>query len=452
MRYIFLFAILIMGLVPVALYWLVMEVNPQGTDVQQSEIKKDKSDTFERKMYNSLNVDDTQIRKKKVRKGVNILEIKPDCRDGDCSRRLHKGSVGKQQGTDVQQSEIKKDKSDTFERKMYNNLNVDDTQIRKKKVRKGVNILEIKPDCRDGDCSRRLHEGSVGKQHSICNLGSNDEIILFVAILTSRDNYNNRQTIRSTWVSISQNNTSSVRYMFVTGKGGQSLDDECKKYNDIVMGDFRDNPELITQKTMFAMQWFSKFCTGAKFFMKLQDDVFVNLPRLLRWLRQNQKELKDMILSNECKFNESVPLEDIEEWQALQRTFGENKQLSDMHYPPYCATDNFITSGTVLLDLNEKYLPELTHVPSKEHIFIGLGLYILPYKVTLRSINLVLYVDYSKKDLSSWVEDIKGGGEVLSFHSTPLADMPYLWTEVDSYSKTFYLFLGKRDTKWDYIA
>ena len=63
---------------------------------------------------------------------------------------------------------------------------------------------------------------------------------------------------------------------------------ESIKYKDIIMENFIDSYGNLTLKTMMGLKWASRYCGRAKFVYKVDDDMFVNVQNLLKYLQQYQ--------------------------------------------------------------------------------------------------------------------------------------------------------------------
>ncbi|XP_052838484.1 beta-1,3-galactosyltransferase 1 [Drosophila gunungcola] len=155
---------------------------------------------------------------------------------------------------------------------------------------------------------------------------------LVIAVCTGLDNFIQRQTIRETWGNTTEFNYPafvklhghlkgqylpplperlklygdylhgegdsmivSVRIVFIVGRqrddelaGNETLTrihSEAEQYNDIIQENFVDSYNNLTLKSVMAMKHISKSCSNSSaFFLKCDDDTFVNVPNLLHFL------------------------------------------------------------------------------------------------------------------------------------------------------------------------
>ncbi|KAL8612910.1 hypothetical protein ACOMHN_034987 [Nucella lapillus] len=109
---------------------------------------------------------------------------------------------------------------------------------------------------------------------------------------------NVRQAIRTTWASPAygghwpgdaRNLTSLVKVVFVLGvkpaSEGPNLEEEARKFRDIVQLDFQETYFNLSLKMALAVEWSVHRCPGADHVMKVDDDTFVELSLLLDLLQ-----------------------------------------------------------------------------------------------------------------------------------------------------------------------
>lgn len=105
---------------------------------------------------------------------------------------------------------------------------------------------------------------------------------LWVGMVSSApQNFYNREKIRTTW-------GNSQQVVFLLGLANSTLqpliEQEAREYGDIVQGSFIDSYRNLTYKHVMGLLWATKNCPGARYLLKLDDDVFVNTPYLNSYL------------------------------------------------------------------------------------------------------------------------------------------------------------------------
>ncbi|NWR25684.1 B3GL1 acetylgalactosaminyltransferase, partial [Emberiza fucata] len=204
---------------------------------------------------------------------------------------------------------------------------------------------------------------------------------LVILVASSPGDVQARQAIRITWGSRGSWWGQRVLTLFLLGQDMQSEDraaalaveDESILYGDIIRQDFVDTYDNLTLKTIMAFQWFSEFCSSARFFMKTDVDVFINTPNLVQLLLQ--------LNSSENVFT-GYPLIDNSAHRGLDRKrFISYQEYPFRLYPPYCSGLGYILDGKLALRTYEL----MGHVkPVKfEDVYVGICLNILNVNITL---------------------------------------------------------------------
>ena len=118
---------------------------------------------------------------------------------------------------------------------------------------------------------------------------------MIVLVYSATNNFRKRASLRRTWADPRILNIKRFSVVFLLGttedKDQQRLIDlENERYKDIVMGDFLDSYQNLTHKGLFGFQWIMDFCQNARIVLKVDDDVFVNIFRLLESTRKDSFE------------------------------------------------------------------------------------------------------------------------------------------------------------------
>ncbi|XP_022221316.2 beta-1,3-galactosyltransferase 5-like [Drosophila obscura] len=124
-----------------------------------------------------------------------------------------------------------------------------------------------------------------------------------IIVHTAPDNHEKRSVIRETWGGVNSPSGSPLRLIFALGNiQNSSLEsailDEQAQYGDLLQGNFIDTYSNITYKHVMALKWFNYHCNSAQFLLKVDDDIFVNAPLLLKNLKEpklSNKQLDNLI-------------------------------------------------------------------------------------------------------------------------------------------------------------
>lgn len=157
----------------------------------------------------------------------------------------------------------------------------------------------------------------------------------------------NRQALRDTWF----HSDSRILFLFALGKTHSNslqkrIEKENEKYNDILQGSFIDTYHNLTYKHTMLFKWFNTHCSGVKYLVKMDDDVYMNIPAVIHYLEQTKNEnhaimgryLGLQYLIREGKWNVTR-----EEWKE------------DV-YPPYAYGASLIYSSKFVYDAYQRTL------------------------------------------------------------------------------------------------
>ena len=257
------------------------------------------------------------------------------------------------------------------------------------------------------------------------------EVELVICVPVKQDRMDRREVIRNTWGSYGRYggrpvdvSNSSVRrsssilkdirtsgakgeiiLLFFLGSsrlpGAKLLQEDIEKeariHGDIYQADFIDTYENLTLKTISLLKFMSSECPNARYVAKIDDDMFVNIPLLLKELRNQTEYVKGRIARGEL--NVSLPAKDtVRKSDVPPFAYGvlykkaivirdkTSKWFTPEHlykpnfYPPYLSGTGYAMSGSAAVKLYEASL----RIPLfwMEDIFIT-GMCALDANVTL---------------------------------------------------------------------
>ncbi|CAL9695829.1 unnamed protein product [Knipowitschia caucasica] len=201
-----------------------------------------------------------------------------------------------------------------------------------------------------------LHPYLISQSDKCSN---SNKILLLLFVKSPPQNVDRRHNIRQTWGkegSIRETLNSSVKVMFVLGvhpnlqqqQNTQNLvENESRIYEDIIQQNFLDTFHNLTTKLIMQFHWATNYCSKAKFVMSADDDIFVHMPNMVRYLRgKNKKQVSNFwvghvhrgappIRRKESKYH--VPVE-LYPWPS---------------YPDYTAGAGYVVSGDVATKIHQ---------------------------------------------------------------------------------------------------
>lgn len=75
-----------------------------------------------------------------------------------------------------------------------------------------------------------------------------------------------------------------------------SLEAESYMYSDIIRGRFIDSYNNLTLKTISSLEWVDTYCPRAAYVLKTDDDMFINVLRLMAFIDKHRLEERQKII------------------------------------------------------------------------------------------------------------------------------------------------------------
>lgn len=184
------------------------------------------------------------------------------------------------------------------------------------------------------------------------NLCYKQHVFLFVYVHSAPANFKKRLMIRNTWGNAKYYPGVTVRVMFFMGKKDdqkvqEALQFESEQYHDIVQEDFMDTYRNLTYKGIGALKWVSTYCSHAKFILKTDDDIFVNMFTLLKHLQSMEKVGTRTSGTILCLVWNRMKVMREGKWKVSKEDW------KDDYYPTYCSGSAFVLTTDVVVRLHE---------------------------------------------------------------------------------------------------
>ena len=145
----------------------------------------------------------------------------------------------------------------------------------------------------NGDTARAIytfgHDVTVSEK---CPYYGKDMDLLII-IMSAPYHIEARTAIRQTWGHYGQRRDVSVIFMLGSTRDTKiekQLQQEQKLYGDIIRGRYLDSYSNLTLKTISSLEWVTIHCTDVKFILKTDDDMFINVPRLLSFIHKHERD------------------------------------------------------------------------------------------------------------------------------------------------------------------
>ncbi|XP_038218171.1 beta-1,3-galactosyltransferase 5-like [Zerene cesonia] len=133
--------------------------------------------------------------------------------------------------------------------------------------------------------TRDLYEAGHEKPHPELCPALGAKVQLVVLVTSAPGHSAARDAVRLTWGHYAARR--DVAFGFVLGAPPAELraavDAEDALYGDLIVGRFVDSYSNLTLKTLSMLEWVDTYCPRAPRLLKTDDDMFINIPRLLRF-------------------------------------------------------------------------------------------------------------------------------------------------------------------------
>ena len=219
-----------------------------------------------------------------------------------------------------------------------------------------------------------IEDQFVIKSAEICKVDGGAPFLLIV-VPSVPSHFNVRHVIRNTYGSYKMNRgtlkektdyqlSETVKLIFVVGNDGNNktdlkLQSESGKHGDIVQADFRDSYNNLTRKMLIALKWTTDYCDGTRYLLKADEDVFVNVPVLIKLLKDHPFGAKGVVYGH--LYNRSKVIRK-GRWAVGFREF----PLPS--YPPYVSGTSYVISVNIIRQL--LHVSEYFHYIPVEDAFI----------------------------------------------------------------------------------
>ena len=152
------------------------------------------------------------------------------------------------------------------------------------------------------------HPGVILANNAICDRN----LDLLVYIQSHWGNFMRRRILRNTWASKSTFTKVNVSAVFILGRP-EKTDDQIKINNeqlingDIIEGDVLESHQNISLKSKIVMKWIHDHCSNAKYVLKTDDDIFVNVFEIFEHILPTI-DSKQKIIACHVKENGTSPI------------------------------------------------------------------------------------------------------------------------------------------------
>lgn len=197
-----------------------------------------------------------------------------------------------------------------------------------------------------GILTRYIYESGyeISNVELCSELGKN--LQLLVAITSAPSHKDARMAIRQTWGHYSQRSDVNIAFLVGSTKDlhlAEELRDENKLYGDLIIAHFLDSYNNLTLKTVSLLEWVNNYCNQINFILKTDDDMFINIPKLLSFIQKHAKE-KQTIFGRLAK-----------RWKPIRnkksKYYVPSNQYQPATFPDFTTGPAYLMTGDMIHDL-----------------------------------------------------------------------------------------------------
>lgn len=228
----------------------------------------------------------------------------------------------------------------------------------------GGSIQRIPPPPKDGNATldatvkgvitRSIYEsGHDVANLEICpDLGRNLQV--FIAVTSAPSHREARMAVRQTWGHFQQRSDIAIAFMLGATNNPQlekSLGEEAAMYNDLIRGRFLDSYNNLTLKTISMLEWVDNYCSEVKFILKTDDDMFINVNKLMAFISKHA-DVKRTIFGRLAK-----------KWKPIRnkksKYYVSPQQYKRVVFPDFTTGPAYLMSQDVVHDLYTAALKQM---------------------------------------------------------------------------------------------
>ena len=191
------------------------------------------------------------------------------------------------------------------------------------------------------------------------NLCREQHPLVLIYVYSSPGDFRKRLAIRNTWGNRELLTGKLVRIIFPLGlpkdpKTQKAIIEESKTFDDIVQANFYEDYKNLSYKGITTLRWITENCSNARFVLKVDSDVFVNMLALIRRIRNELTKVNSKFFA--CAVKRRVDVIRCGDRPKL-KSCTNRTQFRPKHYPTYCQGGAFLTdTATVKALYNASFI------------------------------------------------------------------------------------------------
>lgn len=174
-------------------------------------------------------------------------------------------------------------------------------------------------------------------------------VYLLTYVHTAPSHFRQRAAIRQTWGNANNFKDLNFRVVFLMGLGANVTEQEAialesDLHGDIVQENFVDSYRNLTYKGIMALKWTSRYCPNAKYVLKSDDDIFVNIFNVVNHLQSLDRLETPLNRTIICMVwsRMRVVRNPRSKWYVPRSEFWPD------YFPQYCSGSAFMLTGDMI--------------------------------------------------------------------------------------------------------
>lgn len=195
----------------------------------------------------------------------------------------------------------------------------------------------------------QVYVNGGGIEFSINQEACSKDRYLMIYVHSGPEHTERRRVIRKTWASPENLKRHKAKLVFVMGEVDDdnvqtTLETESELYKDIIQGNFTDTYRNLTYKAITGLKWVTEYCPGATYVLKTDDDIIVDIHRVVRLMRSyiEHKWGTSKILAGYIWKHMNVDRNKTSKWYTSDEEFPEKFFLK------YCSGSAYLMSNDVV--------------------------------------------------------------------------------------------------------
>lgn len=263
--------------------------------------------------------------------------------------------------------------------------------------------------------------GYIIENSGLCSAQKRVDVLVYIN--SAVKNRERRQAIRQSWASHNAFSLISLRLVFILGQTSSTREQlevftEHASSGDIVQAKFKDSFQNLTYKAVTFMTWATTHCAQAQYIVKVDDDMFVDMFRVIVDLLP---QMMDKNYAMACYYSKGKPIvRDPKKLWYVEDTL----LVGQTRLPNFCPGFFTVMTGNIIPELYNASLSVKDFISIDDVYMTGLSLK-NPEKVTIVDIRNKIYPHQRPNPDQEMKE--KGHFEYIAFGLNNEAKQSSLW-------------------------